>query len=35
MAALRAVLRAMATACFCGLPAFISLETFFEIDFWL
>jgi len=28
-----AVLMAMATACFCGLPAFISLEMFSLMDF--
>jgi hypothetical protein len=33
MAAVRAVLRAIATACFCGLPAFISFEMFEEMDF--
>jgi hypothetical protein len=33
-AAVRAVERATATACFCGIPAFISFEMFFEIDFF-
>ena len=33
MAALRAVLMAMATACFWGLPDFISLEMFSLMDF--
>lgn len=29
----RATERAIATACFCGLPAFISVEMFFEMVF--
>ena len=33
-AAVRAVEIATATACFCGMPAFISFEMFFEIDFF-
>ena len=33
IAAALAVLNAMATACFCGLPAFISFEMFELIDF--
>ena len=32
LAALLAVLRAIATACFLGLPDFISLEMFFPMD---
>jgi hypothetical protein len=34
-AAVRAVSSAIAIACFCGLPDFISLEMFELIDFWL
>jgi hypothetical protein len=30
LAAVRAVFNATATACFCGMPAFISLEMFFD-----
>jgi hypothetical protein len=33
-AAVRAVFSAMAMACFCGLPDFISLEMFELMDFW-
>jgi hypothetical protein len=33
--AVRAVSSAIAIACFCGLPDFISLEMFELIDFWL
>jgi hypothetical protein len=33
-AAVRAVLKATATACFCGIPAFISFEMFFEMVFF-
>jgi len=32
LAAVRAVFSATATACFCGMPAFISLEMFLLID---
>jgi hypothetical protein len=32
LAALVATLNAMATACFLGLPDFISFETFFPMD---
>jgi hypothetical protein len=30
LAAVRAVFNATATACFCGMPDFISLEMFFD-----